>query len=100
MLSINNFILLIAIIFSVMMMINGVARYGMPVLMKALGAEGQTLPVGGKTRQIFLEQETADPDVANVSLSVARSTLRAAFRDLPKLARALALPAAPGLAQG
>lgn len=75
-----------------LVMINGVARYGMPVLMKALGAEGQTLPVGGKTRQIFLEQETADPDVANVSLSVARSTLRTAFRDLPKLARALEKP--------
>ncbi len=75
-----------------LVMINGVARYGMPALMKALGAQGQTLPVGGKTRQIFLEQETADPDVANVSLSAACSTLRAAFRNLPKLARELEKP--------
>ena len=75
-----------------LVMINGVARYGMPGLMGALGPQGETLRVGGKTRRLFLEQETADPDVANVSLSAARSALRAAFRDLPKLARELENP--------
>ena len=43
-------------------------------------------------RRLFLEQATGDPDVASVSLSAARSALRAAFRDLPKLARELEKP--------
>ena len=75
-----------------LVMINGVARYGMPELMRALGADGQSLRVGGETRRLFLEQNTADPEVANVSLSAARSALRKAFRDLPKLARELEKP--------
>ncbi len=75
-----------------LVMINGVARYGIPELMSALGANGQALRVGGETRQLFLEQVTADPDVANVSLSKARSALRKAFHDLPKLARELEKP--------
>lgn len=73
-------------------MINGVARYGMPALMIALGAEGRTLRVGGMTRRLFLEQQSADPAVANVSLSAARSALSKAFRDLPGLARMLEKP--------
>jgi 5-methylthioadenosine/S-adenosylhomocysteine deaminase len=75
-----------------LVMINGVARYGLPGLMGALGPKGETLRVGGKTRWLFLEQESADPDVVNVSLSAARSTLHAAFRNLPKLARELENP--------
>ena len=75
-----------------LVMINGVARYGMPELMRALGTEGQSLRVGGEMRRLFLEQNTADPEVANVSLSAARSALRKAFRDLPKLARELERP--------
>ena len=74
-------------------MINGVARYGIA------GADGRArrrrrrrCSVGGKKRRLFLEQETGDPDVASVSLSAARSALRAAFRDLPKLARELEKP--------
>src|SRR4029077_10141445 len=50
------------------------------------------LRVGGKTRRLYLEQETGDPDVASVSLSAARSTLRAALHHLPKLARELERP--------
>jgi len=73
-------------------MINGIARYGMPSLMKALKAPGETLRVGGKTRQLFLEQQTSDPDVAAVSLGSARNTLRAAFKDLPRLALELERP--------
>jgi hypothetical protein len=75
-----------------LVMINGVARYGMPELMRALGTEGQSLRVGGEMRRLFLEQNTADPEVANVSLSAARSALRKAFGDLPKLARELERP--------
>ncbi len=75
-----------------LVMINGVARYGMPELMSALGANGQALRVGGEPRRLFLEQATADPDVASVSLSAARSALREAFQNLPKVARELEKP--------
>ena len=75
-----------------LVMINGVARYGVPALMGALGAQGETLRVGGQMRRLYLEEETGDPDVARVSLRQARSALRTAFRDLPKLARELENP--------
>jgi hypothetical protein len=75
-----------------LVMINGIARYGMPSLMIALGAAGVTWTVGGRTRRIFLDQETTDPDVATVSLSTARSTLKTALRNMPALARELEAP--------
>jgi 5-methylthioadenosine/S-adenosylhomocysteine deaminase len=75
-----------------LVMINGVARYGLPALMVALGAAGVTWSVGGRTRRIFLDQQTTDPDVANVSLGEARSTLSAALRKMPELARELEAP--------
>jgi len=75
-----------------LVMVNGIPRYGMPALMGRLGASGVSLSVGGKARRIFLDQQTADPDVANLSLSHARSVLRAALRRMPKLARELERP--------
>jgi len=75
-----------------LVMINGVARYGLPKLMASLVETGETVRVGGKTRRLFLQQETADPDVAPVSLRTARSALEKAFQDLPKLARELETP--------
>ena len=75
-----------------LVMINGVARYGVPDLMDALGSKGETLSVGRVKRRLFLRQATADPDVDGVSLSRARSALRVAFHDLPKLARELENP--------
>jgi len=75
-----------------LVMINGIGRYGTPGLMGALGLDGETLRVGGLARRLFLQQESGDPDVSSVSLRSARSALRKAFRDLPKLARALEQP--------
>lgn len=75
-----------------LVMINGIPRYGTPGMMKALGHAGETLRVGGRSRQLFLEQQTADPDVAAVSLAQARAALRKAFRDLPKLAAEIEQP--------
>lgn len=75
-----------------LVMINGVARYGLSELMSALGSKGETVRVGGKARRLFLQQETGDPDVAQISLRAARTALQKAFRDLPKLARALETP--------
>ena len=75
-----------------LVMINGIARYGMPALMTALRAKGEAIRVGGKTRHIFLEQASGDPDVGSVSLKAARETLRSAFQDLPRLALELEKP--------
>ncbi|NPU90563.1 MAG: amidohydrolase family protein [Gammaproteobacteria bacterium] len=72
-----------------LVMINGIARYGMPALMKAFGPQGELIRVGGKQRRLFLEQATSDPDVATISLAKARRRLREAFGDLPALAREL-----------
>lgn len=75
-----------------LVMVNGLARYGTPGMMRALGAEGETLRVGGRLRYLNLEQPTADPDVAAVSLKQACRILREAFRNLPALAREVETP--------
>jgi 5-methylthioadenosine/S-adenosylhomocysteine deaminase len=75
-----------------LVMINGVARYGLPGLMKGLTPQGETVRVGGQPRRLFLQQETGDPDVGAVSLRTARSVLKKAFQDLPTLARELEKP--------
>jgi 5-methylthioadenosine/S-adenosylhomocysteine deaminase len=75
-----------------LVMINGIARYGTPPLMLPLGPGGETLQVAGHLRQVFLQQATADPDVAAVDLEEAQDTLTAAFKDLPKLAKELEKP--------
>ncbi len=68
-----------------LVMINGVARYGWPDLMTKLAPEDQTVTVGGGTRRLFLKQETADPDVGQVSLSTATESLRTALKEIAKL---------------
>jgi 5-methylthioadenosine/S-adenosylhomocysteine deaminase len=89
-----------------LVMVNGVARYGVGELMRALAPAEQTVRVGGRTRALFLAQQTGDPDVAQVSLATATETLRHALRDIARLAReaerprravrrALDAPAAP-----
>jgi 5-methylthioadenosine/S-adenosylhomocysteine deaminase len=75
-----------------LVVINGVARYGIPSAMKALGSKGEALKVGGLSRQVFLEQTTADPDVAQVTLKAATTRLRKAFKNLKVLARDIERP--------
>jgi 5-methylthioadenosine/S-adenosylhomocysteine deaminase len=75
-----------------LVMINGVARYGTIDLMEALAPRGEAVRVGGQARRLFLEQTTADPDVAPVPLRKATSTLREAFRDIVALARQAEAP--------
>jgi 5-methylthioadenosine/S-adenosylhomocysteine deaminase len=70
-----------------LVMINGIARYGVDELMQQLAPEDQTVLVGGKTRRLFLQQATADPDVVQVSLSTATTRLRKALHDIAKLAK-------------
>jgi hypothetical protein len=83
-------------------MINGVPRYGMPSLMERLGAAGESIRIGGRSRLLFLRQATADPAVAAVPFREARDTLRDAFHRMPELARKLEQPpaAAPRLSLG
>jgi hypothetical protein len=75
-----------------LVMINGIPRYGMPGLMKRLGADGEAIRVGGRDRVLFLKQETADEAVSELSLKASADILREAFRRLPELARELEGP--------
>jgi cytosine/adenosine deaminase-related metal-dependent hydrolase len=75
-----------------LVMINGVARYGVPELMKRLAPEDQTLRVGGQLRRLYLEQATGDPDVGQISLSTSMTKLRWAFRNIAKLAKEIETP--------
>ncbi len=70
-----------------LVMINGIARYGVSTLMRALVPKSDIVRVGGQTRRLFLKQETADPDIAPVSLSDATETLRRGLHKLAKLAK-------------
>ena len=82
-----------------LVMIEGVARYGMPGLMHALHADGEKLKVGGQARSLFLKDSDGDPDVDAVTLSAATSALTRALHTLPELARALEAPQAPHAAR-
>lgn len=75
-----------------LVMINGIARYGVPALMARLAPPDQTVRVGGAARRLFLEQATGDPDVAAVSLRTATARLRNALHRIAKLAKAAERP--------
>ena len=47
-----------------LVMINGVARYGMPAVMTRSPPDDETVQVGGQARRLCLKQQTCDPDVA------------------------------------
>jgi cytosine/adenosine deaminase-related metal-dependent hydrolase len=75
-----------------LVMINGIARYGVPALMARLAPPDQTVRVGGELRGLFLKQATGDPDVAAVSLRTATARLRDALHDIAALAKAAEQP--------
>ena len=70
-----------------LVMINGVARYGVPALMGLLSPDDQTVTVGGQSRKLYLKQVTSDPDVAVMSLSKANSQMRDALLNIATLAK-------------
>jgi 5-methylthioadenosine/S-adenosylhomocysteine deaminase len=73
-----------------LVMINGVPRYGVPLLMRSLGVSaGESLKVGTSPKVLFLTQQTADPAVGKISLKKAQTTLKNALATLPKLAKQL-----------
>jgi 5-methylthioadenosine/S-adenosylhomocysteine deaminase len=83
-----------------LVVIGGVARYGRPDPMSAaLGADAgdvEQVSVGGRSRQVYLHQATADPDVGRLTLAEATSILTDALGRLPELAKEL--DAKPALA--
>jgi hypothetical protein len=75
-----------------LVMINGIARYGVPEIMKALVPTDQSLRVGGQLRRLYLKQDSSDRDVATVSLARARTTLKGALAKIARLAKELEKP--------
>ncbi|MDF0645205.1 MAG: amidohydrolase family protein [Nitrospira sp.] len=75
-----------------LVMINGVARYGLPSLMQRLGAAGESIRVGRSKRTVFLRQDTADPTVTALTLKDATDMLQEALQELPELAAELEAP--------
>ena len=75
-----------------LVMINGIARYGVPEVMRSLVPDDETVRVGGQVRRLFLKQETSDPDVAQVPLSSATTQVREALRDVARLAKEIEKP--------
>ena len=75
-----------------LVMINGVARYGVPEVMDPLVPRDETVLVGGQTRRLFLTQATCDPDVAQVPLRAATTRLRQAFHEIARLAKEMETP--------
>jgi hypothetical protein len=70
-----------------LVLINGTARFGTSLLMKALGADGESFQVGGRRRILHLTQKTQDPSVAAVPLGQARDVLSDVLNRLPELAK-------------
>jgi 5-methylthioadenosine/S-adenosylhomocysteine deaminase len=68
-----------------MVMINGVPRCGTPALMQSLGITGENFSVDGSARVLNLAQETEDPDVAPIPLTLAKTRLTKALKSLPNL---------------
>ena len=65
-----------------LVMVNGVARFGMPRIMGRLGAKGERITVGGRARVVFTDHPSADPVVAQITLAEAERRLTATLQGL------------------
>lgn len=70
----------------ILVIIDGVPRYGRVSLMERFGSGTERLKVGSAERMMNLMQETADPVVGALKLSEARARLRDGLSRLPELA--------------
>ncbi len=77
-----------------MVMINGVARAGLPSLLKRLSGDGEEITVGGRSRMLYLKQNTSDPAVGKLTLKAARERLEEFLTDMPNSARHVTAPSA------
>ncbi len=83
----------------VLVVINGIRRYGQPRLMRKIPSlEART--VGGSKRRFNLHQENIEQSVAGLSVGDAEERLRTALATLPDLARALEQGSVTALAMG
>jgi hypothetical protein len=71
----------------VLVMINGVGRFGDATLMRKLGLAGEAITIGGARRMLFLAHPAEDPLTQNLTLAGASDRLTRALRGLPALAR-------------
>jgi cytosine/adenosine deaminase-related metal-dependent hydrolase len=71
----------------VLVMINGVGRFGDATLMRKLGFAGEAITIGGARRMLFLAHPAEDPLTQNLTLAGAGERLTRALRGLPALAR-------------
>lgn len=78
-----------------LVMINGVPRYGDTAIMKRLNCIEEELNVGGKSKMVFLRQETQDPAVAHVSLTKASAILTESLQRVKEYAINLEQPKEP-----
>jgi 5-methylthioadenosine/S-adenosylhomocysteine deaminase len=76
----------------ILVIINGVPRYGSLTLMKHFGKGSERLKVGNSQRMLNLKQETADPAVGELKLKEAKKQLRDGLARLPELAKNLEQP--------
>jgi len=75
-----------------LVMINSIARYGVPSLMDALVPNDQTVKIAHQSRKLYLKQATADEGVAAISLSKAMQQLKDALLNIVSLAKDLEKP--------
>jgi 5-methylthioadenosine/S-adenosylhomocysteine deaminase len=75
-----------------LVMINGIARYGLPSLVSPAtnAVSEETLTVGGKKRSINLFDPLADPAIGQITLAQAKALLTDTMHDLPHLETARA----------
>lgn len=79
----------------VLVIVNGVPRYGQRRLMSRIEGPTEPVTVGGSPRMLYLEQESVDPVVAAVPFAEAVERLADGMARLPELARDLEAPTAP-----
>jgi 5-methylthioadenosine/S-adenosylhomocysteine deaminase len=82
-----------------LVLINGVPRCGAPEAMRKLGADGESLTVGGTPKLLNFSQKSADPDVSPISLKRATETLTDALANLGNAVKAKALKLFEGAPQ-
>ncbi|MDQ4077613.1 MAG: amidohydrolase family protein [Chloroflexota bacterium] len=73
----------------ILVVINGVPRYGRTRLMDDLGLDGEGWRVGHARRRLHLGDPTADPAVGGLTLGDARDRLQDGLNRLPELERQL-----------
>jgi 5-methylthioadenosine/S-adenosylhomocysteine deaminase len=76
----------------ILVIINGVPRFGQNTFMSELNATGESLTINGQKRTLFFKQDTQDPVVGAIKLSQATATLKDALSKLPTLAKELEQP--------